>query len=60
MVANIHGGWLLLLVVDDNHNFGTWMPGAGDIHPICFAAPIAVVDQTWSELPFIAEGVEQL
>ena len=21
--ANIHGGWLLLLVVDDNHNFGT-------------------------------------
>jgi hypothetical protein len=21
--ANIHGGWLLLLVVDDNHHFGT-------------------------------------
>jgi hypothetical protein len=21
--ANIHDGWLLLLVVEDNHNFGT-------------------------------------
>ena len=48
--ANIHGGWLLLLVVDDNHNFGTWMPGAGDIHPICFAAPNGNGRQRWRNL----------
>src|SRR5665213_741442 len=31
------GSWLL----DRFHNFGTLMPGAGAIHPICFALPKA-------------------
>ena len=34
--ADIHNGWLLLLVVDDNHHCGTSVPGAGAIHPICY------------------------
>ncbi len=25
-----------MLVVDNNHHFGTSVPGAGAIHPICF------------------------
>ena len=33
--SNVHDGWLLLHVVDNNHHFDTWVPGAGAIHPIC-------------------------
>jgi hypothetical protein len=35
--GNFHGGWLPSLVVASSlPRFGTLMPGAGAIHPICF------------------------
>jgi hypothetical protein len=41
------GSWLL----DCFHNFGTLMPGAGAIHPICFGPKAVIVNALKSETP---------
>jgi hypothetical protein len=52
-----------LLVVDNNHHFGTSVPGAGAIHPICFRnGPLFVKSSEWYlaaglVLPFVVDSV---
>jgi hypothetical protein len=45
--SNLHGGWLSFgsWLHDRFHNFGTLMPGAGAIHPICFGSKAGITHQ---------------